>query len=76
MFNEVNSRKVHDELNCYTGFFQNRMFLSIIVFTVAVQALIVEFGGQAFKVVGLSWKQWLICLVCGAMLECGCRIDA
>ena len=63
MFNEINARKVHDELNCFTGFFRNWLFVAILVVTIVVQALIVEFGGQAFKVTGLSWKHWLICMV-------------
>ena len=45
------------------GFFNNTLFVAIIVATIAVQALIVEFGGQAFKVSGLTWDQWLICIV-------------
>ena len=63
IFNEINARKVHDEINSFTGFFSNPLFVGIIVGTIAVQALIVEFGGQAFKVSGLTWDQWLICIV-------------
>ena len=63
IFNEINSRKVHNELNVFTGLFSNWLFLAILVGTAGVQAIIVEFGGEAFKVTGLTWVQWLICVV-------------
>ena len=42
-------------MNSFVGFFNNTLFVTIIVATIAVQALIVESG--------LTWDQWLICIV-------------
>jgi hypothetical protein len=63
IFNEINSRRVHNELNVFDGFFKNGLFVSIVLGTVGVQALLVEVGSKAFKVTGLTWQQWLICVV-------------
>jgi len=46
VFNEVNCRKLKStELNVFKGFFNNPLFLIILVGTIVVQILIVEFGG-------------------------------
>ena len=73
----MNSRKVHDEPNPFKGLMNNKLFIYIMFFTIGVQALIVEVGSKAFKVVGLSWDQWLICLVrlrshcfCAVVMRC------
>jgi hypothetical protein len=63
IFNEISCRKVHDEFNVFSGIFTNYLFLSIVIFTAGAQAFIVEFGGDAFKVTGLSWDQWIGCIV-------------
>jgi hypothetical protein len=64
IFNEISCRKVHNEINVFSGILTNSLFLGILVFTAAGQALIVEFGGDAFKVTGLAWDQWIGCIVC------------
>ena len=46
VFNEVNCRKLKSsELNVFKGFFNNPLFLLILIGTIIVQVLIVEFGG-------------------------------
>eukprot|EP00052_Salpingoeca_macrocollata_P027037 m.254621 g.254621 ORF g.254621 m.254621 type:complete len:1271 (-) comp22682_c3_seq6:83-3895(-) len=65
IFNEINARKIHNQLNVFSGFFNNPIFVGIIVGTLAVQALIVEFGGRAFSVTGLTGVQWLVCILIG-----------
>jgi len=45
-FNEINSRKLGEyEYNVFKGFFNNWLFVIIILATVGVQILIVEIGG-------------------------------
>ena len=53
---------MHDELNVFEGIWRNKLFLYILVAQAGVQALIVEFGDQAFKVKPLTWVQWLACV--------------
>jgi len=56
VFNEINSRKIQpEEMNMFAGFFNNGFFLGIIIISVVIQALIVEVGGEIFKVHGLTW---------------------
>jgi len=67
VFNEINSRKVNLQKNVFEGIFTNPIFVSIIVITIVVQVLIVEFGGIAVKTVPLSWDEWLYCVLIGYM---------
>jgi calcium-translocating P-type ATPase len=67
VFNEINSRKVNLQKNVFDGIFTNPIFCSIIVITIVVQVLIVEFGSLAVKTVSLSWDQWLYCVLIGYM---------
>eukprot|EP00054_Salpingoeca_dolichothecata_P015910 m.92418 g.92418 ORF g.92418 m.92418 type:complete len:1299 (-) comp21718_c0_seq1:367-4263(-) len=65
IFNEINARKIHDELNVFHNFFNNPIFTVILIGTMVVQALITEYGGRAFKVTGLDWEHWLVCIAFG-----------
>ncbi|KAF0700240.1 hypothetical protein As57867_009159, partial [Aphanomyces stellatus] len=67
LFNEINARRIHDELNVFEGIFQNQLFLGISIAQVVMQVCIVQFGGLVFGCVALSWSQWLACLVIGAL---------
>ncbi|KDO33671.1 calcium-translocating P-type ATPase [Saprolegnia parasitica CBS 223.65] len=66
LFNEVNARRIHDELNVFEGFFSNKLYIGISVLQAALQVIIVQFGGLPFKCKPLSSTQWLICLGIGA----------
>jgi len=65
IFNELNSRKVNTELNIFTGFFTNWIFLGVIIFTCVAQVLIVEFGGLAAKTTKLDPLLWVYCVAIG-----------
>lgn len=67
LFNEINARKIHGEINVFKGFFSNYIFIIVWCGTLIAQVLIVEFGGLAFRTTGLTWEQWLVCVV-SAML--------
>lgn len=45
-------------MNVFKGLFNNIVFLSIIIFTVIAQYLIVEYGGEFVKVTPLSGSEW------------------
>ncbi|KAM9375447.1 plasma membrane calcium-transporting ATPase 1-like isoform 2-T2 [Pholidichthys leucotaenia] len=65
IFNEVNARKIHGERNVFEGVFRNPIFCTIILGTLLVQILIVQFGGKPFSCVSLNLEQWLWCILLG-----------
>ncbi|XP_077983703.1 plasma membrane calcium-transporting ATPase 2-like [Glandiceps talaboti] len=65
LFNEVNSRKIHDERNVFVGMHKNPIFLGILVGTFAVQIVIIEVGGLVFFTVPLPLDLWLWCIFFG-----------
>uniref|UniRef100_A0A673AUV3 Calcium-transporting ATPase n=1 Tax=Sphaeramia orbicularis TaxID=375764 RepID=A0A673AUV3_9TELE len=65
IFNEFNARKIHGERNVFEGVFRNPIFCFIILGTVLVQVIIVEFGGKAFSCTKLTIDQWLWCIFLG-----------
>ncbi|OQR96827.1 P-type ATPase (P-ATPase) Superfamily, partial [Thraustotheca clavata] len=66
LFNEVNARKIHDEINVFQGFFSNKLYVGISILQAIMQVLIVQFGGLPFKCVPLNSTQWLISVGLGA----------
>ena len=55
IFNEINSRKLgENEYNSFRGFFNNFLFLIILIFTIVVQILMVQYGGQSVRTIPLS----------------------
>lgn len=68
VFNEINARKLKEtELNVFANFFNNPLFLIILIVTLAIQVACVEFGGQALRTVPLSLNEHLLCLGLGAL---------
>eukprot|EP00026_Physarum_polycephalum_P001641 Phypoly_transcript_01643.p1 GENE.Phypoly_transcript_01643~~Phypoly_transcript_01643.p1 ORF type:complete len:1033 (+),score=152.15 Phypoly_transcript_01643:95-3193(+) len=67
LFNEINSRKLMNEKNMFSGIQKNPMFLAVMVATVVVQVLFVEVGGRFTSTAPLTLNQWLMCLAIGAM---------
>lgn len=65
LFNELNARKINDELNVLEGFFTNWIFLGVIFITIVGQVIIVEFGGAAFHTAHQNWWQWLLSIAFG-----------
>ncbi|XP_036068110.1 plasma membrane calcium-transporting ATPase 1 isoform X2 [Oryzias melastigma] len=65
IFNEFNARKIHGERNVFDGVFRNPIFCSIILGTIIVQFVIVQFGGKPFSCFPLTLEQWLWCVLLG-----------
>jgi len=65
VFNEFNARVVTPKLNVFSGVYKNWIFMGVIFFTVVLQALLVEFGGDFLSTVGLSPTEWGICIGIG-----------
>jgi Ca2+-transporting ATPase len=49
IFNLINSRKIGDELNVFSYFFNNKWFIIIFLTTIAIQMVLVEIGGRFVK---------------------------
>ena len=60
LFNEINSRSITNDQNVFLGIFNNRIFIGILLITSALQAIIVQFGNQVFRIDpnGLSAANW------------------
>ena len=68
VFNEINARKLKEtELNVFSNFFNNPLFIIILIVTIIVQISCVEFGGQSLRTVPLTMDEHLTCLGLGAL---------
>jgi hypothetical protein len=56
------SLKINLEFNVFNNIHTNWLFISIIIFTIIVQAIIVEFGSTALATTGLDVAQWFSCI--------------
>jgi Ca2+-transporting ATPase len=59
VFNEFNSRRLDNTPGCFAGVMSSKIFMGVIVATVAVQYLFVEYGGNYTKTVSLCMGDWL-----------------
>lgn len=60
VFNEVNARKIANEYNVFDGFFDSPIFACVLVFTIVIQAIIMETAvADFFKLQSLSWEEWV-----------------
>lgn len=67
LFNQINARKLGaTEYNVFSGFFNNWLFLFIVVLTFVIQIAMVEFGGRSVRATPLTRNENLICLCIGA----------
>jgi len=62
LFNEINCRKVHGEINVFKGIFSNPIFYIIWICTLLAQVLLVHFGDSVFFTTPLDGPQWAVCL--------------
>lgn len=64
LFNEINSRKLHNEWNVLTGVLNNHLFVGIWLLTFGLQILMVQFGSLAlschYEVRLTSFVFWLV----------------
>lgn len=68
IFNEINARKLkHHEINVFENFFNNPMFLIIVVSTIVIQLTMVKYGGKSMKTVELSFAENLFCIILGTL---------
>jgi Ca2+ transporting ATPase len=67
VFNEINARKLKiSEVNVFEHFFNNPLFLVILIATIIIQLTMVKYGGKSMKTVELTFNENLLCLVLGS----------
>lgn len=65
VFNEFNARELFNSLNVFRGLLHNPIFIFIVVLTLALQVVIVEFGGKFVKTSPLPIDLWAWSLLFG-----------
>jgi len=75
LFNEINCRKVHGEINVFKGIFSNPFFYVIWLVSFLAQILIVQFGKTVFFTTPLSAMQWLVCILLGGGVLLGHQLS-
>jgi len=58
LFNEINARKLGNELNMFRGIHKNWIFIVILIGSFVVQFILVQFAGAFAKTVALTGYQW------------------
>lgn len=64
LFNAFNARELHNQ-SIFKNLTNNRLMLGVFILTFALQVLIVEFGGEAFKTTPLDLIMWVKILFVG-----------
>ncbi|RLN47564.1 hypothetical protein BBJ28_00020652 [Nothophytophthora sp. Chile5] len=67
LFNELNCRKIHDEVNIFEGLLSNRVYIYVAILQILMQILIVEGTGSFFNCAPLTPAQWGISIAFGAV---------
>lgn len=67
LFNEINSRKLRNEINVFTRFFSNPVFLGVMAATICGQFLLVQFAGNFAKTSPLTLTQWAVSVAVGSI---------
>ena len=65
--NQVNMRKMHHELNPFSGISGNWMFIGILGLETLGQVLIMLYGGIFFYVEEISTTHWILCVILGLL---------
>jgi len=67
IFNIFNNRRLDNKLNIFEGIFRNFFFIGIVVLIIALQTMVIFFGGRAFQIApgGIGGTQWAISILIG-----------
>lgn len=63
LFNEINCRQIHGEINVFHRIFANKIFCLIWFGTFFMQILLVQYGSMVFSCVPLSLDLWMWALL-------------
>ncbi|KAN0031465.1 hypothetical protein ACTFIV_005329 [Dictyostelium citrinum] len=67
LFNEINARVLGSRTNPFKNFFNNPIFIVVMLFTLGVQIIFVTFGDQATSTSSLYILEWVACVIVGAI---------
>ncbi|KAG9075178.1 hypothetical protein FS749_013176 [Ceratobasidium sp. UAMH 11750] len=65
IFNSINCRSLTQDKNIFRGLSKNWYFIGITLIEVAIQILIVFFGGAAFQVTSMNGRDWGMSIALG-----------
>ena len=67
LFNQINARKLErNEINVFKNFFNNPMFILILIATFLIQMFLARFGGEVVKTIPLTFLENVLCLIIGS----------
>ncbi len=66
IFNSFNART--HRLNIFSNILKNKVFLAIVIFIVAVQLLLIYYGGSLFRTIGLTFKELQFMIIVAATI--------
>merc|ERR1719409_801821 len=67
IFNEFNSRRLDNEPSAFRGVLQSKIFIGVIVATIFVQYMFIEYGGEYTKTVPLKKSDWVATVLIGSL---------
>ncbi|KAL4093588.1 hypothetical protein PRIC1_011020 [Phytophthora ramorum] len=67
LFNELNCRKIHDEVNVLEGLINNRVYIYMSLLQIIMQLIIVQTTGSFFNCAPLTAGQWGVSIGLGAV---------
>jgi len=67
IFNEFNSRRLDNEPSAFRGVLASKIFMGVIIVTIAVQYFFVQYGGEYTKTVPLTQRDWLATVAIGSI---------
>ncbi|EGG17786.1 P-type ATPase [Cavenderia fasciculata] len=66
LFNEINARVLGNRMNPFKGITDNPIFIMVLIGTVIVQVIFVQFGDKVTSTVGLGYE-WIGCIIIGSL---------
>ena len=66
IFNEMNSRELNNNYNILNNILNNKIFIFIIIITILLQYILIEFGNDFVKTSPLTLNEWLITILLGS----------
>eukprot|EP01118_Nematostelium_gracile_P018615 TRINITY_DN832_c0_g1_i2.p1 TRINITY_DN832_c0_g1~~TRINITY_DN832_c0_g1_i2.p1 ORF type:complete len:1035 (-),score=320.40 TRINITY_DN832_c0_g1_i2:105-3209(-) len=67
LFNEINARVLSDDFNVFRGIHKNPIFGAVLVVSIIIQALLIEFGFAFAHTTSLDALQWLFCILVSSL---------